>query len=216
MGNLFAGERPISEVVRENQRLLRRATRELEREINTMRKTESRLIEEIRQSATKGQTRSARILAKDLVRNRKYQEKFLELKAHLTGVSLKLQTVKSHHAMSEAMRGVTKAMTRVNNAMKMPELTKIMAEFARENERAEIMQEVMGDAIDDALDEEGQEEEEERVVNQILDEIGVNLGDEVPEAGSSALLTADGSKEEEKKDEEVDELEARLNNLRRG
>ena len=91
MGDIFSSERPISEVVRENQRLLRRSIRELDREVNTMRKNEGKLVAEIRQAASRGQQKSARILAKDLVRNRQYQEKFLQLKAHLTGVSLKLQ-----------------------------------------------------------------------------------------------------------------------------
>jgi division protein CdvB (Snf7/Vps24/ESCRT-III family) len=47
-------------------------------------------------------------MAKDLYRTKTHISKFIELRTHLNAVSLKLQTVKSHEAMSSAMKGVTK------------------------------------------------------------------------------------------------------------
>ena len=41
-------------------------------------------------------------------------------------VSLKIATIKSQHAMAEAMKGVTKAMGRMNKNMKLPQIQKIM------------------------------------------------------------------------------------------
>jgi len=115
------------------------------------------------------------------------------------------------------MGGVTEAMTRINAAMSMPKLQKIMGEFARENEKAEIVQEMMGDAIDDAFEEEGQEEEEEMVVNQILDEIGIDIGGEVPDVPTNIMNNQDEVKDNTGGEgKQVDELEERLNNLRRG
>jgi hypothetical protein len=45
-------------------------------------------------------------MAKDLVRTRNYITRFIEMKTHLNAVSLKIQTIKSHQAMAEAMKGV--------------------------------------------------------------------------------------------------------------
>jgi charged multivesicular body protein 2A len=70
--------------------------------------------------------------------------------------------------MADAMKGVTKALTKMNKQTKLPELQKIMADFARENEKSEIVQEAIADTLDDAMDEEGAREEEDLIVNQVL------------------------------------------------
>src|SRR5210317_1870705 len=111
-------------------------------------------------------------MAKDLVRTRQYITKFIEMRSHLQGCALKLQTVKSHQAMAEAMSSTAKAMHKMNKAIDVPAITKMMAEFEKENAKTEIMQEIMGDTLDDALADEGAEEAEQQVVNQVLDEIG--------------------------------------------
>jgi charged multivesicular body protein 2A len=156
-------------------------------------------------------------MAKDLVRTRQYITKFIEMRSHLQGASLKLQTVKSHQAMSESMASVGKAvsetqpslcpflnpalltlsspplsfatlvrsqMMKMNKAVDLPQITKMMQDFARENEKSELMQEMMGDAMDDAMSTEGAEEEESNIVNQVLEEIGINFDGEMAEAPS--------------------------------
>lgn len=55
-----------------------------------------------------------KIMAKDLVRTRRYIKKFMIMKANIQAVSLKLQTLKSTDAMAQAMKGVTKAMAVMN------------------------------------------------------------------------------------------------------
>lgn len=83
--------------------------------------------------------------------------------------------MKSQDAMAQAMKGVTKALVKMNQKINLPGLQKIMAEFMKENERSEMTQEMIGDTIDDALEEEGTAEEEEAVVSQVLDELGVGV-----------------------------------------
>jgi charged multivesicular body protein 2A len=142
------------------------------------------------------------------------------MRSHLQGCSLKLQTVKSHQAMAEAMQSTAKAMGKMNKVIDIPTITKMMADFERENQRTEMMQEVMGDAIDDALEGDTNEEDEERIVSQVLDEIGISFGSELPSAvtaqplqesaaGSDKVATLAGG------DAALNELEARLNNLKR-
>merc|ERR1719387_2257091 len=125
--------------------------------------------------AKQNQVASVKIMAKDLVRNRKYQTKFIEMKAQLQGVSLQLQTMKSQEAMTRAMKGVTKVMVSMNSKMNAPQVNKIMHDFMQENERMKLTEEMMGEAMDEAMDDD--EEEEGAVVNQVLDEIGIEIGD---------------------------------------
>ncbi len=84
--------------------------------------------------------------------------------------------------MSQAMRGVTKALVAVNKKMDIPALQKLMTEFMRENERAEFTQEAMGDAIDDALEEPGSADQENLIINQVLDELGIQAADKLAAA----------------------------------
>lgn len=51
---------------------------------------------------------AVKTMAKDLVRTRNYQTKFIEMRSHLQGAALKLETVRSHEAMATAMKSVTK------------------------------------------------------------------------------------------------------------
>lgn len=62
------------------------------------------------------------------------------MRSHLQGVALKLQTVKSHQAMAEAMQSTAKVMHKMNKAVNVPTITKMLADFERENQRTEMMQ----------------------------------------------------------------------------
>jgi len=223
MGNLLGKNKPLKEILRENKRMINRAIRELDREKAGLEREEKRLIIEIKKAAKENQMSSVKIMAKDLVRTRQYITKFIEMRSHLQGCALKLQTVKSHHAMAEAMANTAKAMGKVNKAMNIPTLTKMMAEFEKENARTEMMQEVMGDAIDDALRDDDAEAEEEKIVNQVLDEIGISFGAELPEAAGLSNPAAESAAPSQvatpaggvADDPALSELEARLNNLKR-
>lgn len=123
--------------------------------------------------------------------------------------------------MADAMKSTAKAMHKMNKAVDVPAINKMMQEFEKENAKTDIMQEIMGDTIDDALGADANEEEEEQIVNQVLDEIGISFGSELPEA---ATMGTPGMKESapsgkvamaEGDDPALSELEARLNNLKR-
>mmetsp|Transcript_100879 Transcript_100879/g.289578 ORF Transcript_100879/g.289578 Transcript_100879/m.289578 type:complete len:227 (-) Transcript_100879:200-880(-) len=177
---------------------------------------EKKLIADIKKMAKAEQMSAVKIQAKELVRTRNYITKFIQLRAHLNGVLLKIQCVKSHEAMASAMKryrhhyhrhhyhrspssppphthtlhrnpSTTGAMIKMNQQFSIPGLQKIMMEFQRENEKAELTQEMMGETLDDVMDEEGDEEEQDKIVDQVLDEIGVSFGDQIPEAAAGQL-----------------------------
>lgn len=92
-------------------------------------------------------------MAKDLVRTRKYVQKFFQMRAQLQAISLRMQTLKSTQAMSDAMKGVTKAMRTMNKQINLPQIQEIMRNFERESEMMDMKEEMMSDAIDDVMDE---------------------------------------------------------------
>ncbi|EHK46574.1 uncharacterized protein TrAtP1_005461 [Trichoderma atroviride] len=179
-----------AERLRKNQRMLDKAIRELDQTRVKLEKQEKTLIQQIKTSAKNGQMGACKIQAKDLVRTRRYVEKFYGMRSQLQKISLRLQTYRTNEQMMQAMRGATMALGSMNKSMNLPQLQRIAMEFERENDIMEQRQEMMDDAVDDAMDV-GIEEEGDEVVEQVLEEIGIDLNQalgETPTAlGNSAV-----------------------------
>jgi len=209
MMGLFGKRKTTKEIVREQKRMVERSIRQLERERVNMERQEKKLIADIKTMAKKGQDKSVKIMAKDLVRNRKHQEKFLGMTAQLRAISLQMTEVASTAAMAESMHKVTKSMSIMSRQIQLPALQKIMMEFSKQSEMMEMKQEILTDTIDDAMEDEDTEEQEEAIVGQVLDEIGIQMGDNFAAAPTT-------QKEVAQEDTAADrELEARLSNLKR-
>merc|ERR1712083_735431 len=172
--------------------------------------------------AKQGQMDAVKIMAKDLVRTRRYVKKFMLMRANIQAVSLKIQTLKSQSAMANAMKGVTKAMGSMNKQMKLPEIQKIMMEFEKQSEIMDMKGEMMEDAIDDVMGDEEDEDESDAIVNQVLDELGLQLNDKLGDApvGTGTLASATTIKNKTAvpagaADDDDADLQARLDDLRR-
>jgi len=177
----------LEEQMRANKRMINRSVRELDRERNNLAAQEKKIIADIKIAAKNNQISSVKIMAKDLVRTRRYMSKFYEMKSHLQGVQLRMQTIKSTEAMARSMAGATKAMSALSKQLNIPGLTAILQEFQQETEKLGITQEVMGDTIDDVLGEVGDIEQEEMVVAQVLDEIGIDANSLLADAPKSRM-----------------------------
>uniref|UniRef100_A0A914YDI0 Charged multivesicular body protein 2a n=1 Tax=Panagrolaimus superbus TaxID=310955 RepID=A0A914YDI0_9BILA len=221
MESIFGRRKTPQELLRQNQRALNKAMREMDRERQRLEQQEKKIIMDIKKMAKMGQMDSVRVMAKDLVRTRQYVKKFIMMKANIQAVSLKVQTLKSQDAMAQAMKGVTRAMQTMNKQLNLPQIQKIMMEFEKQTEIMDMKEEMMGDAIDDALGEADDEEETEQVVAQVLDELGIQMSEELsglPSAGGSLTEAAQKKQtavaEPAMSDADAD-LQARLEMLRK-
>lgn len=181
---------------------------------------EKKIIQDIKKTAKAGQMNAAKVMAKDLVRTRRYIQKFYQMKTQLQAVSLRIQGLRSNQQMAEAMKGATTAMSAMNRNMNLPQIQRIMMEFEKESEIMDMKEEMMSDTIDEAMDEEEDEEEEEAIVNQVLDEIGINLNESLVSAPGTAIKTPGATGREriaQAEGSSADDaaLQARLDNLRR-
>ena len=167
--------------------MVQRAIRELDRERVKLERAEKTLISDIKKSAAKNEMGPVKIFAKDLVRTRRYIQKFHEMSANLKAVQMKLQTAKSMQAMGSAMKGVTHAMMRMNRQMNLPALQQTMQQFQMASEQMSMTEEVMADTIDDAMEEDGDSDEQEAIVSQVLDEVLIDTKGYVPSAGTASL-----------------------------
>jgi charged multivesicular body protein 2A len=215
MSFLFKRETP-EQLLKKNQRALSKAMRDLDRERSHLEQQEKKVILDIKKMAKMGQMDAVKVMAKDLVRTRGAVKKFMLMKANLQAVSLKITTLKSNHAMAQAMKGVTKAMKTMNKKMNLPEIQRIMMEFEKQSEIMDMKEEMMDDAIDDALGDNDDEQESEKVVNQVLDELGIELSDKLAVINPNGqALASNKSKNPIKVAANDAELEARLDALKR-
>ncbi|KXJ25487.1 charged multivesicular body protein 2a [Exaiptasia diaphana] len=216
---LFGRKKTPEEMLKQNQRALNRAMRDLDRERAKMEAQEKKVIADIKKMAKLGQMDAVKIMAKDLVRTRRYVKKFILMRANIQAVSLKIQTLRSNNAMAQAMKGVTKAMATMNRQLKLPQIQKIMMEFEKQSEMMDMKEEMMNDAIDDVIGDEEDDEESDKLVAQVFDELGLQLTEELSDIPATASgvgnkEAAGAAKVPAMADADAD-LQARLENLRR-
>ncbi|CAG8435086.1 2928_t:CDS:2 [Ambispora gerdemannii] len=215
---LFGRKKTPAEMLRQHQRALQKAQRELDRERVKLEQQEKKLIMDIKKSAKANQMNACKIMAKDLVRTRRYSSKFQAMKTQLQAVSLRIQTLRSNQQMAEAMKGATKAMKSMNRQMNLPAIQKIMMEFEKESELMDMKEDMMNDVIDDTMEDEEDEEESDMIVNQVLDEIGITLDQSLVDAPNNIERVSTNERIAQPADMEPNNdaaLQARLDNLRR-
>ncbi|KAL5469528.1 hypothetical protein EMCRGX_G030793 [Ephydatia muelleri] len=222
MAFLFGSRKTPEELLKQNQRALRKVVRELDRERTGLERQEKKIVADIKKMAKSGQMDAVKIMAKDLVRTRNFIKKFILMRANIEAIALKLQTLKSQAAMANAMKGVTKALKTMNRRMNLPNLQKIMMEFERESEIMDLKEETISDTIDDVIGDADDEEESDVIVSQVLDELGISLDHELAEITPGLDKPRITSNAPAKKavaagpaGGDTDDLQARLDSLRR-
>lgn len=187
---LFGRTVTPAERLRQHQRSLAKAQRELDRERAKLEQSEKKLMMDIKKSAKAGQMNACKVMAKDLIRTRRYVQKFYQMRTQLQAVGLRIQTLRSNQQMADAMRGATRAMASMNRGLNLPSIQRIMNEFEKESSMMDMKEEMMSDAVDDVMeDEEDEEEEGDKVLKEVLDEIGVSLAQQLTDA-PTGLATA--------------------------
>ncbi|KAJ7489960.1 vacuolar sorting protein DID4 [Mycena galericulata] len=189
--SLFGRTVTPAERLRQHQRSLAKAQRELDRERTKLEASEKKLIADIKKSAKDGQLNACKVMAKDLVRTRRYVQKFYQMRTQLQAVGLRIQTLRSNQQMADAMRGATRAMASMNRGLNLPGIQRIMTEFEKESATMDMKEEMMTEAVDDVMDEEEDEEEEgDKILKQVLDEIGVNISQQLMDAPTGLGTTS--------------------------
>ncbi|KAF9066824.1 Snf7-domain-containing protein [Rhodocollybia butyracea] len=188
---LFGRSVTPAERLRQHQRSLAKAQRELDRERTKLEQSEKKLIMDIKKSAKAGQMNACKVMAKDLVRTRRYVQKFYQMRTQLQAVGLRIQTLRSNQQMADAMRGATRAMGAMNRGLNLPGIQRIMMEFEKESSMMDMKEEMMSDAVDDVMDDEEDEEEEgDKILKEVLDEIGVSLSQQLTDAPTGLTSAA--------------------------
>mmetsp|Transcript_14359 Transcript_14359/g.20571 ORF Transcript_14359/g.20571 Transcript_14359/m.20571 type:complete len:229 (-) Transcript_14359:160-846(-) len=209
---------------KETKRVVRSSQRDVDREIRELERSEAQIVTDIKKRAkTSGinpaTDKALKTLAMQLVQTRQQKEKLLSTKCQLGAMSMKTTIMSTQIGAAAAMGSVTGAMSKMNTAVDVKDIQKIMNEFGRQTEMMNMKEELMDDVLSDAFDTEGVEEEAEHVTNQVLAELGLELDSQM--VGLNAPKKTPARKEGQQQMSEEDEalvdllpdLKARLDAL---
>eukprot|EP01117_Protostelium_nocturnum_P008391 TRINITY_DN2998_c0_g1_i1.p1 TRINITY_DN2998_c0_g1~~TRINITY_DN2998_c0_g1_i1.p1 ORF type:complete len:205 (-),score=97.75 TRINITY_DN2998_c0_g1_i1:42-656(-) len=203
MAFLFGKQPKPEEQVRKWKRELQKEQRLLDRQIRSIDNEEIKTIRTIKELNKKGDMKSAKVLAREIVRSRAAKNRIYTSKAQMNSVSMQLSQNLSMMKMAGVMQKSTAIMSSMNNLIKLPQLNATMMAMAREMEKAGLIEEMITETLDnDDEIEEAADEELDKIVNECV--LGIKSAAPIPK---EAL-----TREEDEMD--TNDLETRLNALK--
>jgi len=198
-------EKPdVAQVAKEGERALKKEGRGLDRELARLEAEEQKVLREIKDLARKGDTKSAKIMAKNVVAIRATKSRLIGVKGHTRAMESKMVQMKCNAALTGVVAKQLKVMQQVNAAMSPQEVARQAALLQRESAKQELIDECMNDMFE-GMDEDDMELEADMEVNKVLDELAIDVGGQLPSVPGQALPAARQSN-----DAEMDRLLAQL------
>lgn len=199
------------EQIKEQKRLLTRAQRKIERESKKLETQEKKTLAEVKKLATKGQHDAAKIMAKDIARQRTQQKQMLMMSSQLKSMAFQISSMQTQQNIMSALKGSSQVMQQINADMDVAEIRNVLKEFNKEMGKAEMQGDMVNDAFD-MMEDPSQAADAEDVYNGIMGELQLEYTVGQPAVPVGTIASKNAAVEEVK--EENDGLEARLAALR--
>lgn len=198
----FFGQKKVDPIdqAKNWKRQIEREARKLDRDIANLQRAEKKAMIEAKKLAKTGQERSARLLAREIVNTRKAIDRMYTSKAQMGSVAFSLQ----HSIAMIKLQGVisksNEVMTAMNALVNLPEMQATMGTFAREMERAGLIDELVADTLEGVSGEDLESEadkEADKIVQEIMAEVLAPAGVAPTGAPKVAAASADTAPVEE-------------------
>lgn len=183
--SFFAKKQTPAELMREQNRALRKAQRDVEKDRRDLERQEKQLEMEIKKAAKMGNKQLCTVLAKNLVQVRKQKARTYTASTKIQSIGSQTKAMHSSAKLADTMATTTKTMGAVNKELNPQGIMKTMQDFEKETMKMGMAEEIVDDTLSSVLDESGDEEEQDAVVNQVLDEIGIEISGKLAEAPSA-------------------------------
>ncbi|KAH9943453.1 vacuolar sorting protein Vps24 [Epithele typhae] len=174
--NRFLYGPSAEERVRAWQGKIRGEQRSLDREMRQLDMATKKAQTTVKQLAKKGDVKSARIMAKEVVRSHKQMDRLSVSKARLGSINNQLQQQLSMLKVTGALQKSTEIMKLSNSLMKLPQISATMREMSMEMTKAGIMEEMLEDTLAMEDDEELEDEADAEVDKVLFDLTEGKLG----------------------------------------
>ncbi|KAL1731058.1 Snf7 family [Schizophyllum commune] len=166
----------------------------------------------VKQLANKGDVKSAKILAREIVRCNKQKDRLSVSKARLGSIGQQLQQQLAMAKVTGTLQKSTEIMKASNSLVKLPQISQSMREMSMEMTKAGIMEEMMNDVMDMEEDEELEEEADEEVDKVLFDITNGKLG----QAGAVGTELPAAESKEEEEEAELEKYRQQLSGLLSG
>ncbi|CAK5275543.1 unnamed protein product [Mycena citricolor] len=201
------------EKVRQWQVKLRSESRQLDRQMRELDKATKDARAIVKQHAARGDVKSARILAREVVRSEKQKDRLSVSKARLNSIGTQLTQQMAMVKVTGTLQKSTEIMKLSNQLIKLPQISQTMREMSMEMTKAGIMEDMLEDVIDMDEDEE-LEEEADAEVDKVLAEL---TDGKLGMAGSVGQLPSLQNKlEDEESERTMEKYREQLNGLLSG
>jgi charged multivesicular body protein 3 len=201
------------------KRQLERESRKLDRDIQNLQRAEKKAMAEAKKLAKAGQTSSARIMAREIVNTRKAVDRMYTAKAQMGSVGFALQNSIAMIKLQGVISKSNEVMVAMNQLVSLPEMQATMGSFAREMERAGMIEELVQDTMEgiggDDIESEA-DKEADKIVQEIMSEVLAPAGVAPTGAPKVAMAAAAAPVEEVSapgEDEELRAMQSRLEAL---
>ncbi|KDQ64553.1 hypothetical protein JAAARDRAFT_64398 [Jaapia argillacea MUCL 33604] len=202
------------EKVRAWQSKLRSESRTLDREMRQLDASSKKARTTVKQLATKGDVKSARILAREVVRCRKQIDQLSVSKARLGSIGSQLQQQLAMAKVTGSLQKSTEIMKLSNSLIRLPQINETMRNLSMEMMKAGIMEEMMEDTLE-VEDDEELEEEADAEVDKVLFELTDGKLGQAGKVGTE-LPSLDDKLEDQETERTMEEYRAQLNGLLSG
>ncbi|KAI0084176.1 vacuolar sorting protein Vps24 [Irpex rosettiformis] len=164
------------EKIRAWQAKLRAEQRQLDREMRQLDTATKKAQTTVKQLATKGDVKSARILAREVVRSNKQKDRLSVSKARLGSINTQLVQQMAMAKVTGSLQKSAEIMKLSNQLIKLPQISQTMREMSMEMTKAGILEEMMDDTLAVEDDEELEEEADAEVDKVLYDLTNGKLG----------------------------------------
>ncbi|CAE6406129.1 unnamed protein product [Rhizoctonia solani] len=197
------------EKVRAWQQKLRTEQRQLDKEIRQLDTATTKARTTLKQLATKGDVKSARVLAKEVVRSNKQKDRLHVSKARLGSIGVQLQHQMAMVKVTGSLQKSTEIMKLSNSLVKLPQISAAMREMSMEMTKAGIMEEMLDETLEGFDEDEELEEEADEEVEKVLFELTDGKLGQAGKVGGE-LPTTEDAEEEDEQDREMEQMLKRM------
>jgi charged multivesicular body protein 2A len=175
MSFIFGGLPPTtSELARKYKHHIDKSLREIERENQRLTNEEKQLMVEIKKYSSNNIKMSMQ-KAQAIVRLRKTLVKFSNMKAHLQGISQRINSVKSTESLQKAVSAAVSMMQNFNKLSGGQQLISTLHEMEKQNAFMNFQGEILDERMDAVFEEDNDEEDSCSIMEQVLLEAGVEI-----------------------------------------
>jgi charged multivesicular body protein 3 len=146
---------------------LRMVEKRMTRQRNKLIKEERQMLKEVEKAIEDGDMTTARLLAKDVAKNRTMARGCQQMASRVKAIKFKLEQAAATQAIGKDLRGLVKALHQMNTQLKIPQLEGVLQQMEIETERIDIATDAMDEGFEMMTSDVGEDEMVEKIIGEI-------------------------------------------------